>query len=139
MWAQQNLVLRPRERGIHLVTDEIEQQLDLLGEVNAGLLHLFLQHTSAALSLNENADPLVRHDMHQYIERLVPEREPYYRHTYEGDDDMPAHIKSSLMGVSLTVPVTAGRLALGTWQGIYLAEFRNHGGSRRILATLNGG
>ena len=102
----------------------------------AGLLHIFVKHTSCALSINENADPDVRHDLHKILDRMVPENEPYYSHVFEGDDDMPAHAKSSLLGVSLTIAITNGRLNLGTWQGIYLCEFRNHGGARRIVATI---
>ena len=125
MVSQTEFSLRPRPRGCHLVTDEILAQLPPLPR--AGLLHLFLQHTSAALTINENADPDVRSDMASVLDRLIREREPYYAHTLEGDDDMPAHAKSTLAGVSLTIPITAGRLNLGLWQGVYLCEFRNHG------------
>ena len=118
------------------MTDEIVAQLPPLPAV--GLLHLFIKHTSAGLSLNENADPDVQTDLEAIFNRLVKEREPYYQHTCEGDDDMPAHAKSSLFGVSLTIPITDGRLNLGTWQGIYLCEFRDYGGARRIVATIYG-
>ncbi len=138
MWHQQTIRLKSRPRGFHLITDEIEQALPELRQVNTGLLHLLLQHTSASLTLNENADPTVRSDFEAFFNRAVPEDEPYYQHTYEGSDDLPAHFKSSLLGVSLMLPVTNGRLNLGTWQGIYLGEHRNHGGSRRIIATLQG-
>ncbi len=138
MWHQQTIRLKSRPRGFHLITDEIEQALPELRQVNTGLLHLLLQHTSASLTLNENADPTVRSDFEAFFNRVVPEDEPYYQHTYEGSDDLPAHFKSSLLGVSLMLPVTHGRLNLGTWQGIYLGEHRNHGGSRRIIATLQG-
>lgn len=136
MVLQVEFTLSPRERGMHLVTEEIERRLPKLPE--NGLLHLFLQHTSAALTINENADPDVRTDLSAVFDHLVREREPYYEHTLEGDDDMPAHAKSTLAGVSLTVPITQGRLNLGTWQGIYLCEFRRSGGCRRIVATVVG-
>ena len=137
MWHQQTLALGAKARGFHLVTDEIVEQLPVLREINTGLLHLLLQHTSASLTLNENCDPTVRSDMEQHFMRQVPENAPY-QHDYEGVDDMPAHIKSSLLGVSLLLPVNRGRLVLGTWQGIWLGEHRIHGGSRRIIATLQG-
>lgn len=136
MILQTEFTLRPRRRGIHLVTDEIAAQLPELPET--GVLHLFLQHTSAALTLNENADPDVRCDLEAVFDRLVREREPYYTHTLEGDDDMPAHAKSTLTGASLMIPVTRRRLNLGTWQGIYLCEFRNGARGRRIVATVIG-
>ncbi|HAV6900838.1 TPA: YjbQ family protein [Vibrio vulnificus] len=138
MWYQKCLTLPVRKRGFHLITDEIEQQLPELSKLSVGLLHLFIQHTSASLTINENADPTVRHDMEQHFNRFVPERAPYYQHDYEGDDDMPAHIKTSTLGCHLTIPISQGRLALGTWQGIYLGEHRDHGGQRRIMATLYG-
>jgi len=138
MWHQQIITLRARPRGFHLVTDEVEQALPELRRVQTGLLHLLLQHTSASLTLNENADPTVRADFEAFFSRAVPENEPYYQHTFEGPDDLPAHFKSSLLGVSLTLPVSGGQMALGTWQGIYLGEHRNQGGSRRIIATLQG-
>lgn len=136
MIAQKEFTLAPRPQGFHLVTEEVLRNLPPLPRT--GLLHLFIRHTSAALSLNENADPDVRTDLESIFDRLVPEREPYYIHTLEGDDDMPAHAKSTLAGASLTIPVTRGRLGLGTWQGIYLCEFRRHGGPRRIVATVVG-
>lgn len=138
MWYQTKMQLRARSRGFHLITDEIEQHLSQLASLNVGLAHLFIQHTSASLTINENADPTVRGDMEAHFNQAVPERAPYYRHTYEGDDDMPAHIKASLLGNSVTVPITNGRLALGTWQGIYLGEHRDHGGSRTLVITLQG-
>lgn len=130
--------LAARPRGIHLVTDEILGQLPDIAEISVGLLHLFIQHTSASLAINENADPDVRHDVEAFINRAVPEEAPYFRHTMEGPDDMPAHIKAMLFGVSLTIPIADGRPALGTWQGIYLCEHRNRGGSRRVVATVQG-
>lgn len=136
MILQTEFTLRPRRRGMHLVTDEIAAQLPELPET--GVLHLFLQHTSAALTLNENSDPDVRCDLEAVFDRLVREREPYYTHTLEGDDDMPAHAKSTLTGASLMIPVTRRRLNLGTWQGIYLCEFRNGARGRRIVATVIG-
>lgn len=127
--------LSAKRRGCHLVTREILDNLS--GKLpETGLLNLFVQHTSCALTINENADPDVRGDMERIMNRLVKENEPYYEHTLEGADDMPAHAKCSLFGVSLTVPITGGRLNLGTWQGIYLCEFRNHGGERKIVATI---
>jgi secondary thiamine-phosphate synthase enzyme len=138
MWMQREIVLDPRPRGFHLITREVVGALPGLGAVGAGLLHLFIQHTSASLSLNENADPSVRRDFEAWFDEAVPERAPYWTHTAEGPDDMPAHIKASLLGPSLSVPVSGGRLALGTWQGIYLCEHRDRGGPRRLLATLHG-
>ncbi|AKE94344.1 YjbQ family protein [Cronobacter sakazakii] len=137
MWFQQTLTLKARPRGFHLITDEIVSQLPALSQVKTGLLHLLLQHTSASLTLNENCDPSVRRDMERYFLGAVPDN-GHYEHDDEGPDDMPAHIKSSTLGVSLTLPVKQGRLLLGTWQGIWLGEHRNHGGSRRIVATLQG-
>ncbi len=138
MWVQRELILRPRERGVHLVTGEILEELPELGELRAGLLHLLIQHTSASLALNENASPDVRRDVRSWLDEAVPEGAPYWRHTLEGADDMPAHMKSILTGESLTLPISAGELALGTWQGIYLCEHRDSGGSRRLVATLHG-
>ncbi len=137
MWYQQTITLKEKPRGFHWVTDEIVDALPRLREVQTGLLHLLLQHTSASLTLNENCDPTVRSDMEQHFLRHVPENAPY-QHDYEGADDMPAHIKSSMIGVSLLLPVNRGRLVLGSWQGIWLGEHRIHGGSRRIVATLQG-
>lgn len=137
-WIQKEVRLRPRARGFHLVTDEIVQQLPELAAYRVGLVHLFLQHTSAALALNENADPTVRADLLAYFNQAVPEGAPYYRHTLEGPDDMPAHIKSVLLGSSLTIPLAAGRLRLGRWQGIYLCEHRERGGARHLVVTVQG-
>ena len=128
--------VQSRRRGFHLITGEILRNLPPLPEV--GLLHLFIKHTSAGLSINENADPDVRMDMESIFNHLVKEREPYYQHTLEGNDDMPAHAKSSIIGTSVTIPITNGKLNLGTWQGIYLCEFRNYGGNRRMVATISG-
>lgn len=138
MWWQKQISISAKPRGFHLVTDEVLRQLEELGGIEIGLLHLFILHTSASLTLNENADPDVRHDMETYFNRLVPEEGVPLRHTIEGPDDMPAHVKASLLGSSVSVPIQSGRLAWGTWQGIYLCEHRNRGGSRRLLATLCG-
>lgn len=138
MWTQYEIRLKPKSRGFHLVTDEILAQVVALRQIKVGLMQVFIKHTSAALTINENADPTVRQDFESFFNRLVPEDEPYYRHTYEGSDDMPAHLKGSLLGNSLTLPITNGRLNIGTWQGIYLCEHRNHGGSRSLVVTLNG-
>jgi len=137
-WMQTRLRLRPRPRGMHLVTDEIVSALPDLGRLRVGLLHLFLQHTSAALFLNENADPEVRRDLERWTRECVPDGAGYFEHTTEGADDMPAHVKSGLFGASLAIPISAGRLALGTWQGIYLGEHRDHGGARSVVATVWG-
>ena len=136
MWKQVEFDLQSRRRGFHLITGEILRNLPPLPEV--GLLHLFIKHTSAGLSINENADPDVRMDMESIFNHLVKERETYYQHTLEGNDDMPAHAKSSIIGTSVTIPITNGKLNLGTWQGIYLCEFRNYGGNRRMVATISG-
>jgi secondary thiamine-phosphate synthase enzyme len=138
MWVQREIRLRPRPRGFHLVTREVLEGIPEVGDVDVGLLHLFIRHTSAALTLNENASPDVRHDFEAYFNESVPEAADYWTHTVEGPDDMPAHIKASLLGPALSLPVAGGRLALGTWQGIYLCEHRNHGGPRSLLATLSG-
>ncbi|MGS0724716.1 secondary thiamine-phosphate synthase enzyme YjbQ [Shewanella sp. 0m-11] len=138
MWLQKQINLQARPRGFHLITQELERSISELSHIKIGVIHILLQHTSASLTLNENADPSVRLDFESYINRLAPENAPYYTHTYEGDDDMPAHLKVSLLGVSVTIPVTNGRFNLGTWQGVYLGEHRDNGGSRRILITLNG-
>lgn len=138
MWIQKQIQLNAKPRGFHLITDEIIRNMPELHQIEVGLAHLFLQHTSAALCLNENADPSVRDDFEQVFNQLVPEDEPYYTHIYEGSDDLPAHIKSSMLGVSLMLPITQGRFNLGTWQGIYLCEHRNRGGSRRLIVTLQG-
>ncbi|WP_039055730.1 secondary thiamine-phosphate synthase enzyme YjbQ [Enterobacter sp. Bisph1] len=137
MWYQQTLTLGEKSRGFHLVTEEVLGQIAEISRIKVGLLHLLLQHTSASLTLNENCDPTVRHDMEHHFLKSVPDNAPY-EHDYEGPDDMPSHIKSSLLGVSLLLPVQSGRVMLGTWQGIWLGEHRVHGGSRKIIATLQG-
>jgi secondary thiamine-phosphate synthase enzyme len=137
MWAQRELTLDPRPRGFHLVTDEVVEQLPELKDIKIGLLHLHILHTSASLTLNENASPDVRRDFETWANAYVPE-DFAWTHTLEGADDMPAHVKAALMGPSLTLPVARGRLALGTWQGVYLCEHRDHGGARSLIATING-
>jgi secondary thiamine-phosphate synthase enzyme len=138
MWVQREITLDPRPRGFHLVTRDVLGALPELESVGVGLLHLLIRHTSASLTLNENASPDVRRDFETWFNEAVPERAPYWTHTLEGPDDMPAHIKSSLLGPTLTMPVARGQLALGTWQGIYLCEHRDHGGARSVIATLWG-
>jgi len=136
-WQQRIVRLTPRSRGSHLITAELDQALAQMEKPNIGLLHLFLQHTSASPSINENADPDVPHDLEMAFKKVAPEDLPY-RHTCEGPDDMPAHIKASMLGCSLTIPIAAGRLCLGTWQGVYLCEHRIRGGSRNVVLTLHG-
>ena len=138
MWQQSVVTLRERSRGFHLVTDEIVAGVSGLRECRVGLLHLWLQHTSASLTVNENADPAVRRDFERFFNRLIPQGVAGFEHNDEGPDDLPAHFKASLLGCQLILPVTAGRLALGTWQGVYLGEHRDRGGARRVLATLQG-
>jgi secondary thiamine-phosphate synthase enzyme len=138
MWVQRTIRLPPQPRGFHLVTAEVLDAVPELEEISVGILHLLIQHTSASLSLNENASPEVRHDFEAWFDGAVPERAPYWTHTLEGDDDMPAHVKAALLGPSLTLPLRDGRPALGTWQGIYLCEHRNSGGSRSLVATAWG-
>ena len=138
MWLQREITLDPRPRGFHLVTGEVLGSLPELASIDVGLLHLLIRHTSASLALNENASPDVRRDFESWSNHAVPENAPYWTHTLEGADDMPAHIKAALFGPSLTLPVSRGRLALGTWQGIYLCEHRNRGGARSLVATAWG-
>ena len=137
-WHQRTVTLRPRPRGIHLVTRELVEAMPEIRVLRVGLAHLILLHTSASLALNENASPDVRADLEAWLDRAVPDGAPYFRHTLEGPDDMPAHVKSILTGPSLTLPVTDGRLALGTWQGVYLCEHRQSGGARSVTITLWG-
>lgn len=138
MVLQKELTLKPRSRGFHIVTDEVLSHLPEIKNFTAGLAHIFIKHTSASLSINENADPSVRTDMETHFNIMVPEDADHYEHTYEGPDDMTSHIKASIIGSGITIPVTKGRFNLGTWQGIYLCEHRNHGGSRKIVVTLMG-
>jgi secondary thiamine-phosphate synthase enzyme len=137
-WFQKTFTLQARRRGFHLVTQEIVTQMPEIRNYRVGMAHIFIQHTSASLTLNENADPTVRQDFESHFNVMVPEDAPYYIHTYEGPDDMPAHIKAALLGPSVTIPITDGRFALGTWQGIYLCEHRDRARGRRIVVTLNG-
>jgi secondary thiamine-phosphate synthase enzyme len=137
-WIQRVIKLKPRPRGFHVITNEVLGQLPELRQVEIGLLHLFIQHTSASIAINENVSPEVRRDFERHLGELVPEGPHHYEHTLEGEDDMPAHIKASLLGSTLTIPVGQGLLMLGTWQGIYLGEHRNHGGVRTLVATLSG-
>jgi len=137
-WFQKEITLAPKPRGFHLVTREILQLVPELSQYRVGIAHLFIQHTSASLGINENADPTVRRDMESHFNEMVPENAPYYVHTTEGPDDMPAHIKSVLVGCSVTMPITGGRLNTGIWQGVYLCEHRNRAGGRRLVVTLSG-
>lgn len=139
MVIQKELTLKSRPRGFHLITNEILQLLPELKSISKGIAHIFIQHTSASLTINENTDPSVRSDMETYFNRAVPESDiKYYDHTFEGADDMTSHIKASILGSSVTIPITKGNFNLGTWQGIYLCEHRNHGGARRIVVTVVG-
>ena len=135
---QKEITLSPYPRGFHLITHEIENKFHELGDIKIGLLHVFIKHTSASLTLNENADPTVRIDFESHFNKMVPENMPYYKHDYEGDDDMPAHIKASLLGSSVSIPITNGTINAGTWQGIYLGEHRNNGGRRKLILTAYG-
>lgn len=137
-WIQREIRLQPYPRGFHLITREILSQIPEIRTMQTGILHVFIRHTSASLTVNENADPTVREDFESHFNKMVPERAPYYRHTLEGPDDMPAHLKASLMGHSVSLPIGQGRLLTGTWQGIYLCEHRNAAGSRQLILTLNG-
>lgn len=138
MWYQKTIHLNAQHRGFHLISDEIKSKIPEISTISIGILNLFIQHTSASLTINENADPTVPGDMESHFNHFVPENARYYRHTYEGEDDMPAHIKASILGASLTIPIRNGELVLGTWQGIYLGEHRNDGGERKLIVTING-
>jgi secondary thiamine-phosphate synthase enzyme len=138
MWAQREIRLEPLPRGFHLITRDVLAAVPEIAAVRVGLLHVFIRHTSASLTLNENASPDVRADFEAYFDETVREDAPYWTHTLEGADDMPAHVKASLLGAALTIPIAGGRLALGTWQGIYVCEHRENGGSRSLVATLTG-
>jgi secondary thiamine-phosphate synthase enzyme len=135
---QQTLQLKERKRGFHLITTEILQSMPQLGEIKTGIFQVFIQHTSASILINENADPTVRKDFEMFFDKTVPENDPSYQHDTEGSDDMPAHLKTALLGCSITIPIRNGRLALGTWQGVYLCEHRNHGGQRNLILTAWG-
>lgn len=138
MWIQKEILLKSRTKGFHLVTDEVISSIIEIKQIKIGIVNLLLKHTSASITLNENADPDVRSDMKNYFDDVVPENTSYFEHTSEGADDMPAHIKTSLLGNSITIPITNGKLNLGTWQGIYLCEHRNYGGTRKLVITING-
>lgn len=138
MWYQKEITLLPKSRGFHLVTDEITSKLEKLREMETGIAHIFVKHTSAGLTINENADPSVRRDFETHFNRMVPEDMSLFEHTIEGPDDMTSHLKSSILGHSVTVPITNGRFNFGTWQGVYLCEHRNRGGSRKLVVTLHG-
>ena len=137
-WLQKEICINSKSRGFHLITDEILKNFIEISELNKGVLHVFIKHTSASLTINESADPTVRSDFESHFNNMVPEDQPYYQHTMEGSDDMPAHIKSSIFGSSIQVPISNGKLNLGTWQGIYLCEHRNYGGSRKLVLTAWG-
>jgi secondary thiamine-phosphate synthase enzyme len=138
VWYQTEIRLSQKMRGFHLITEELVRQLPELKSVSLGLMHVFIKHTSASLTINENADPTVRGDFERFFNHAVPENEPYYQHLDEGSDDMPAHLKSSLLGASVMIPISQGRLNMGMWQGIYLCEHRNHGGDRSVVVTIQG-
>jgi len=138
MWFQTKIILEKYSRGFHIITDEILIKTPEIKKISFGLLNLFLQHTSASISINENSDPTVREDLESHFNNLIPENQMYYKHIFEGPDDIPAHIKSSILGSSLCIPITNGELALGVWQGIYLCEHRNNADKRSILITMNG-
>lgn len=137
-WFQNTIRLPAFRRGFHLVTDKIEEAVPEIGKIQIGLTHVFINHTSASLTINENADPTVRADFETHFTKTVPENAPYYEHSYEGSDDMPAHLKASILGSSVTIPITNGKLNLGTWQGIYLCEHRNHASGRKVTITVFG-
>ena len=138
MWYQKEIILPVFPRGFHIFMDNILEEIPEIRDISSGLLHLFIKHTSASLTINEDADPTVRADFETHFNIMVPENAPYYRHTIEGSDDMPAHLKSAILGASLSIPISKGKLNLGVWQGIYLCEHRNHGGNRKIVLTING-
>jgi len=138
MYYQTEITLQPKPRGFHIITHEIERAVPEIKKIKVGIAHIFIKHTSASLMINENVSAEVRSDLEKYFNKLAPENAPYYEHVLEGPDDMPAHIKSSLMGQALTIPIKDGRLNLGTWQGIYLGEHRDYGGARRIVVTVMG-
>tara|TARA_B100001175_G_C19469902_1_gene621181 strand:+ start:988 stop:1407 length:420 start_codon:yes stop_codon:yes gene_type:complete len=138
MWMQKNINIESRSRGFHIITEQVIDQIPEIKSINIGILHLFIKHTSASLTINENADKTVRNDFEKHFNELVPENQSYYQHTYEGPDDMPAHLKASILGSSLSVPISNGHLNLGTWQGIYLCEHRNNTFQRKMVVTIQG-
>jgi secondary thiamine-phosphate synthase enzyme len=137
-WIQREIILPPFNRGYHIITDLIINELHELKQINIGVIYVFIKHTSASLTINEDADPTVRQDFESHMNKMVPENASYYQHTMEGSDDMPAHLKSSILGSSLVIPISKGTFNLGAWQGIYLCEHRNNGGNRKIIVTING-
>ena len=138
MWIQKEITIDPKPRGYHLITDEVIMGCPDMQKIEVGIMQVFIKHTSASLTINEDADPTVRADFESHFNQMVPENAPYYQHTFEGSEDMPAHLKSSILDSSVNIPITNGKLNLGTWQGIYLCEHRNHGGSRRLVVTIQG-
>jgi secondary thiamine-phosphate synthase enzyme len=138
VWIQKTIALSPKSRGFHIITNDVLENIPELKDLKTGILHLFIKHTSASLTINENADPTVRTDFESHFNMLAPENQSYYQHTFEGSDDIPAHLKASLLGSSVSIPITDGRLNLGTWQGIYLCEHRNHGSDRKLIVTIQG-
>ena len=138
MWIQKTITLSPKSRGFHIITDDVLENIPELKDLKTGILQLFIKHTSASLTINENADPTVRTDFESHFNMLAPENQSYYQHTFEGSDDMPAHLKASLLGSSVSIPITDGKLNLGTWQGIFLCEHRNRGSDRKLIITIQG-
>lgn len=138
MWIQKTFSIPSHSRGFHIITDVVLRNIEEIKNIKTGILHLFIKHTSASLTINEDADPTVRVDFESHFNQIVPENQPYYKHTFEGSDDMPAHLKASLLGSSVSIPISKGKLVLGTWQGIYLCEHRNHGRGRNLVATVHG-
>jgi len=138
VWIQKTITLSPRSRGFHIITHDVLKNIPELKDLKTGILQLFIKHTSASLTINENADPTVRTDFESHFNMLAPENQSYYQHTFEGSDDIPAHLKASLLGSSVSIPITDGRLNLGTWQGIYLCEHRNRGSDRKLIVTIQG-
>ena len=138
MWIQKTITLSAKSRGFHIITNDVLENIPELKDLKTGILHLFIKHTSASLTINENADPTVRTDFESHFNMLAPENQSYYQHTFEGSDDIPAHLKASILGSSVSIPITNGKLNLGTWQGIYLCEHRNHGSARKLVATIQG-
>jgi secondary thiamine-phosphate synthase enzyme len=138
VWIQKTITLSPKSRGFHIITDDVLENIPELKNLKTGILQLFIKHTSASLTINENADPTVRTDFESHFNMLAPENQSYYQHTFEGSDDMPAHLKASLLGSSVSIPITDGKLNLGTWQGIYLCEHRNRGSDRKLIITIQG-
>ena len=138
MWIQKTITLSPRTRGFHIITQDVLDELPELSKIKTGILHVFIKHTSASLTINEDADPTVRMDFESHFNMLAPENQSYFKHTFEGPDDMPAHLKASILGSSVSAPISDGKLNLGTWQGIYLCEHRNHGSQRKLVVTIQG-